>query len=178
MDFTEIIGSLEDFGVYEVLLPFILVFVLTFAVLEKVKIFGEGGRRFNAIIALVIAFFFIRNQTLVSITLKFLPKVSMFIIIVLMVLIITSFFLGKSFTSFGGGMVVFFTIIAIIVVLWLYAETAGGGTGVWEWVSDNISEDDIKLLVGLAAALGVIFYVLKGRPSDALQQPQEKKGGP
>lgn len=182
MDFQDFIANLEDLGVYEVLLPFLLAFVVIFAVLEKVQLFGADTRRFNAIIAFVIAFFFVRSESLVSIVQQFLPKVSMFIIIVLMVLLIIGFFLGKEFTGFGGGMAIFFTILALVVVLWLYAESTGAG-GSLEWIRDNITDKDIVWIIILAVAGAIILFALGGKPkSEKLRRAGEEirrgYGGP
>jgi amino acid transporter len=50
---------LENLGVVDVILPFILVFVIVFAVLQKTKILGENKegkpmKNFNSVIALVM----------------------------------------------------------------------------------------------------------------------------
>lgn len=54
------IKFLEQMGVWDVVVPFILVFTLIYAVLDRTKVFGtEGGKpkhRINAMFALVIAF--------------------------------------------------------------------------------------------------------------------------
>ena len=38
--FREIIEFMEKLGVYDIVLPFLLVFVVVFAILEKTKVFG------------------------------------------------------------------------------------------------------------------------------------------
>jgi hypothetical protein len=54
MDFWSTLIYLESFGVSDVLLPFIMIFTIIFAVLQKVKILGDK-KNVNAIIALVMA---------------------------------------------------------------------------------------------------------------------------
>ena len=46
---------LENWGLSDVMLPFLLVFVVFFAILQKVNILGEDKRKYNLIVALVIA---------------------------------------------------------------------------------------------------------------------------
>ncbi|MBT3721419.1 hypothetical protein HOG47_07255, partial [archaeon] len=53
--FQQWVMGLESLGLLDVLLPFLLIFTITFAVLQKSKILGDGGRRFNIIIAFVLA---------------------------------------------------------------------------------------------------------------------------
>jgi len=51
-EFVEIINS---WGLRDVMLPFLLVFVVFFAILAKTRIFGEDKKKYNLVIALVIA---------------------------------------------------------------------------------------------------------------------------
>ena len=63
--FRGIIGFLEQIGIYDVILPFLLVFTIIFAILEKTKVLGtetiEGKRytkkNINAMVAFVISFY-------------------------------------------------------------------------------------------------------------------------
>ena len=51
--------------VVEVLLPFLLVFTLVFAVLDRTKLLGEGKRQINAIISLAMEQTVILQDTLI-----------------------------------------------------------------------------------------------------------------
>src|SRR3989344_3262761 len=46
---------LEDLGLTDVLLPFLLIFTIVFAVLQKTEMFGKTGKNFNVMIALILA---------------------------------------------------------------------------------------------------------------------------
>ena len=54
-NFVNVFEELNNLGVMDSLLPFLLIFTIVFAVLEKTKIIGEGKKQFNVIIALVIS---------------------------------------------------------------------------------------------------------------------------
>ncbi len=54
-NFADFVRSLESWGVTDVLLPFILIFVFVFAILQKSHILGKDKKNFNMIIALVVA---------------------------------------------------------------------------------------------------------------------------
>ncbi|MDP2908831.1 MAG: hypothetical protein Q8N77_03415, partial [Nanoarchaeota archaeon] len=73
------IEFLNEFGFYDVVLPFLLVFTLVFAILEKTKIFGveekKPKKNINAMIAFVIALFFVATTELVAGTREMLPNV-------------------------------------------------------------------------------------------------------
>ena len=60
-----VLGFFRELGVYDVLLPFILVFTITFAILERTKLFGtekdsknvdHTKKNLNAMVAFVVAF--------------------------------------------------------------------------------------------------------------------------
>ena len=50
----DIFSQLEGLGVYEYLLPFLLIFSITFAILEKVKILGEDKKNINIIVSVIL----------------------------------------------------------------------------------------------------------------------------
>jgi len=55
MNFYDAIESLSESGFLDIFLPFMLIFVIVFAVLQKSKILGTGEekRKYNVILALV-----------------------------------------------------------------------------------------------------------------------------
>ena len=73
--FRGMIGFLNKLGVYDVILPFLLVFTIVFAILEKTKILGIdkidgkelGKKNINAMVAFVIAFLVIASTRLVAV---------------------------------------------------------------------------------------------------------------
>ena len=76
-ELTDFINNLENLGFYDVALPFILVFTLIFAILQKIKIFGENSKNFNAVIALAMALLVVRQVSIVEIMNQFLPQISL-----------------------------------------------------------------------------------------------------
>lgn len=102
--FSGAITLLEDLGVFEVVLPFFLVFTLVFAYLEKTKIFGtemyKSGsgetyelprKNLNAMTALTIAFLTVASSQLVTV----ISEIAANSVLVLM--------LGFSFTLVVGA---------------------------------------------------------------------------
>ena len=49
------VRALDGWGLTDVMLPFLLIFTLVFAIMQKTKILGEDKKNFNVIIALVMA---------------------------------------------------------------------------------------------------------------------------
>ncbi len=119
VDFRDILNLGEEVGAFEVLLPFLLVFTLSFGVLQKSKILGDL-KQLNLVVSFVIALLFVRNQTLVALVNRFLPNVSIFMIIILMFLLLVGIFVGKGHEGWTGnilGIAFFVAIIFIIIAL-------------------------------------------------------------
>src|SRR3989338_2779536 len=55
----EFVRLVESWGLTDVMLPFLLIFVIFFAILTKIKVFGEKSSRYNLVVALVIALVFV-----------------------------------------------------------------------------------------------------------------------
>jgi hypothetical protein len=48
--------SLEKLGLVDVLLPFVLIFAITFGIFERVKVFGEGKKNVHILISFAMSF--------------------------------------------------------------------------------------------------------------------------
>lgn len=57
--YEDVIQSLAKIGVLNVVLPFMLSFVVVFAILQKTKVLGKESFRYNAMVSLVFGFLFI-----------------------------------------------------------------------------------------------------------------------
>ena len=73
----------------ETILPFLLIFTIVFAVLQKSKIFGDGKKQIDAIVALVFGLLAIAFAQATGIIIQLIPflAVSLVIILVFMILV-------------------------------------------------------------------------------------------
>ena len=137
----------------EGVLPFLLVFVLVFAVLQKTKLLGEGKSQVDALLSLSIALILIATPTPRSYIVQLMPWLAVALVVLLI------FFLLYGFASNNAqgiiiedwvknailwGAILFVAILVMVV------------TGVWEhrqeWVIDNglLSNGLIVLAIGVA----------------------------
>lgn len=129
-NFQDFLSGLEDIGFYEVALPFLLVFTITFAILQKIKIFGTAGKNFNAVIALVMAFLVVRNEAIIEVMNTFLPQISLISIVIVVTLLLVGILLNKENAGFSGilgGIGILLTIAAIV-----FAFLSSSGALGWE----------------------------------------------
>ena len=80
--------NFQDIGVFNILLPFLLVFTIVYAILHKTKILGER-KNFHISIAFVIGMLFVLEGSLVQIMNRAIPNVGIVLVAVLMVLILS-----------------------------------------------------------------------------------------
>lgn len=120
-NFNDIISYLQQQGVYDVILPFLLIFAIVYGILEKTKIFGstkkgdkeEAKHNINTIVAFVIAALLIIQTSIVEILNSFLPRVALVIIVALIFLILV----GMSSNTSGALKGLPLGIAAILVVV-------------------------------------------------------------
>jgi len=131
--FREAFGFLAKIGVYDVILPFLLVFTIVFAILEKTKILGVEKigdqtitkKNINAIISFVLAFLVIASTQLVAVINQVMSHVVLLLILgVSFLLLVGTFFGDKEFTfeEFPGWTKALMILMFIgIIVIFLNA---------------------------------------------------------
>ena len=158
---AEVFETLESWGMLDVMLPFLLIFTVVFAVLQKANIFGQDSKRFNVIIALVLAMVFViphiigtypSGQDPVVIINNFLPDVAMVLIAIIMVLMLSGVF-GYHTSDNTSGWILF---IAFAVVIYLFGISAGW----WDKLKYfNVSSETLSIVLVLLV-FGIIIAVV------------------
>jgi len=86
------IEFMKSFGIFDVVLPFLLVFTVIFGVLEKTKIFGEENgktrKNINSMVAFSVAFFVIAATQVVNIMQAALPMIMLLLVLVIAFMIV------------------------------------------------------------------------------------------
>jgi hypothetical protein len=172
-DFRNMIYSLEQIGVLDVIMPFILIFTIIYAVLQKTKILGKDAngkpkKNFNVIISLVMALAVViphvtgRNLygiSVVDIINTALPNVALVAVIIVMILLTIGVF-GKEF-DIGEGFGGIFVILAFLVIGFIFAASAGlfryGTLPYWLYF---IYDSQFQALVVTLLVFGVIIYFI------------------
>ena len=130
--------ALDQWGLTDVMLPFLLIFVIVYAVLMKTKILGNEKKNLNVVVALVTAFItviphvtggFPANADPVLIIKGSLPSISIVLVAVVFLLILIGVF-AQDYVFLGlsmPGWIAFFSFVVIIIVF--------GGAANW-WAGD------------------------------------------
>ena len=158
--------QLQGTGLYELLLPFLLVFTIVFAILEKTKIFGttsqgESKSNINLIISLILGALIVNQFEIVERLNLFLPKISLFIVIALMFLVLVGLFGVNIEHGFSGLALGIATIVSLVVLWWALSPTIGMEFFVPYWVKDNWGS-----LLGLLILAIIIYSVTTSGKKD------------
>ena len=187
--FRGIVEFLGKIGVYDVILPFLLVFTIVFAVLEKTKILGVEKvgdqtitkKNLNSIVALIIAFFVIASTQLVSVISEVTANVVLLLILAICFLLLVGVFLGdQEFTlKEYPKWVKFFMVVMFIGVLVIflnaltYTDPDTGDTHTWLEVVLSIfqfwDEAWAGSIIFLIIIIGFLWFITKD------QAPPKKK---
>ena len=158
---------LQNWIVAKFILPFLLVFFIVFAILERTKIFGEGKKQLNALTSFVIGLIFVGAVYPKLVVGNIILFLTVAIVCVFVILLLWGFVFGNDkevkipkYLVFGLGAVV--TIAFIWAVLWATGWSSSitiffSGSGMGQTIATNIA-----FLVVIAAALALI---LKGSGS-------------
>ncbi len=150
--------------VVETILPFLLVFTIVFAILQKSEVLGKGKKQVDAIVGLVIGLLVISFGQAVGIILQmtYFLSISLVIILVFMLLIGSFTKEGKFFEEMPKGIrwiLIIASLISVIVAV-LYITDA------WEYLYSLFfkgSESTFVVnLIFLVIVVGVIAAVLYG----------------
>ena len=129
------IQALDRWGVADIMLPFLLIFVIIYAILQKTKILGDSKKNLNVIVAVVVGLLvviphatgkFPRNADPVVIINDSIPQVSIVLVAVIFLLILLGVF-GQEQVFLGlsmPGWIAFFSFIVIVIIF-------GGAAGWW-----------------------------------------------
>jgi len=161
--------SLQGSGIYEYVLPFLLIFAITFAILEKVKILGEDKKSINAVVAIIIGLIFVTQFSLVYTLNSFLPKISLFIIIAVMVLILFGILGAPVHKGLGGLGLIIGAIVSLFAIYWALSPSLGFELPYW--VKYNYD-----LIIALVVIVIIIALIVGGGSKKGDQKKIEDVG--
>ncbi|MEK6854970.1 MAG: hypothetical protein AABX73_01995 [Nanoarchaeota archaeon] len=163
----------------ETILPFLLVFTIVFAVLQKSRILGEGKKQVDAIVALVIGLLVISFSRAVGIITQLIPFLAVTLVIILVLLILVGSFskegdFEKAFPKPLRIILMVAVIIALVIAVLLI-------TGAWDFIYNLffVSGSDfsgILLNVGfiIIIAIAIAAVIWGGRNSKSPSSSSNK----
>jgi len=174
--FREIIDFFASIGVFDVVLPFLLVFTIVFALMERTKVFGtekiEGKeytkKNLNSAAAFVIAFLVVASSELVEVITEVSSKfVVLLLLIVLFMLLVGSFFKEEAHGVFleKGGWRTAFMLIVFVVLVFIFLDALDLLNDVSDFFKGTNQGEIVGSVVLLIVIVGFIYFITQGRES-------------
>jgi len=174
----------QDFGLFDIVLPFLLIFTLVFAILEKTKILGtEPGsdnaprKNLNAMVGFSVALIVVASNKIVSALNEALPNVILLLVVFICFLLLVGTFFktsekGLDFSDLKGwkGVIFGVTVVSLILIFFSAIKTDSGESWlewVWNYVLENWGGTVFASIILFVVIIGAIAYVVSG----------SKKGG-
>ncbi|MAH01747.1 hypothetical protein CMO87_00745 [Candidatus Woesearchaeota archaeon] len=178
--FRGIIDFFNNIGVFDVVLPFLLVFTVVFALLERTKVFGiekiEGKeytkKNLNSAAAFVIAFLVIASSELVEIITKVSSQFVVLLFgIVLFLLLVGSFYKEEPHGVFlEGGWKTTFMFIVFVVLVFIFLDALNLLGNISDFFKGTSRGEFVGSILLVALIVFFIVYVTKENQSDQLEK--------
>jgi hypothetical protein len=170
MVFEGLINIFMQWDIIEFLVPFILVFTIVFAVLQKTKILGDGRKNYNVILALVMGLAVVvphftgmyTSFDPVYVINSSLPQVSILLVAIIMVLLIIGVFGNE--LSFAGTSIAGWVVIAAILFVTLIFGSSVGWFYLPSWLAFLSINPELQALVVMILIFAVIIWFITKEP--------------
>ncbi|MBI2176367.1 hypothetical protein HYU40_03395 [Candidatus Woesearchaeota archaeon] len=174
--FRETFGFLDKIGVFDVVLPFLLIFTIVFAILEKTKVFGTetlDGKTYtkknlNALASFAIAFFAVASGRVVqAITQISANAVVLLFAAVFFLMLVGSFHQQadeKGFYLQGIWKTLFILVMFVgLFGIFLNAVQLSDGRTWLQWIFDWLSQFStnvsVATIVLIAVVVGAMYFI-------------------
>jgi hypothetical protein len=165
MDIRSILYQWQAEGIFDFVLPFLLIFAFTFGILEKTKILGDKNKGINVIIAVAVGFLILQTEVVPQFFRELFPQLGVALAIIFSLLILIYLFLDSDQskrTGWDAGLAAVGAVIGFIIVMRAIGNTAFGSGFSFSW------DQWIGYIVGAVLLVGVIIAVAnsgdKSRP--------------
>lgn len=165
--FQNALYYLEQWSLIDVILPFILIFTIIFATLQKAKLFGTDSKKYNLIVSLAIALLVViphvtgrypPGADVVEIMNSAIPSVSIIAVAIIMFLVLIGIFGAEA--TWGGWMSGLILIFSLIAVVWIFGKSAGW----WGYMPFFLADPDIQALIVIILVFGIIVWFVTAEP--------------
>lgn len=174
-NFRNMIEFLDRIGIYDVILPFLLVFTAIFAILEKTKVLGYeevDGKKYtrknqNSMIAFVIAFLVVASSELVRTINEALANVVLLVLLsICFMMLVGSLNTGdKEFQLEGKWkttfMIIFFVGVVGIFLHAIHYKDQPFLEYAWDYITDNWDTNWFGSLILMSIIVGFMFFITK-----------------
>ncbi len=164
--FRDIIVFFDKIGVYDVVLPFLLVFTIVFAILEKTKVLGTDKvgdmivtkKNLNSMIAFVIGFLVVASTKLVETINKAMADMVLVLLLIFsFLLLIGTFYSEKEEVILEGKWRIGFMIAVLIGIILIWLNAIGWLSEWWDYL---VLHWDSTAVLSIILIVIIIVYMV------------------
>lgn len=186
--FTTGIQFLDRLGVYEILLPFLLIFTLVYAILEKTKVFGieiigdveYPKKNLNSMFAFVTSFFVVASSRLVATINEAIANMVILLLLGICFLLLAGVFhTGKKEYELSGPYRNIFMLIMFvgILVIFLHALKTKNGTPwlyfAWGFLINNFEAPAFGALILTVMLVFLMMWITRSPKSEESEKEEK-----
>ena len=167
--FRGVIDFLGDLGVYDIILPFLLVFTIVFAILEKTKVLGMEKvgdktitkKNLNSMVAFVVAFLVIASTQLVAVINEVMANVVLLLILAVCFMLLVGVFFGdKEFTlEKQSAWAKFFMVFMFIGIVAIFLNALGWLQAVLT-LFENFDQEWAVTIIFMGIIMAFLWYIV------------------
>ncbi|MEK6967153.1 MAG: hypothetical protein AABX51_00825 [Nanoarchaeota archaeon] len=161
--FTDLFLQLQNLGILDSLIPFILIFTIVFASLDKAQILGVGKRNMNAIVALCIGLLVViphiigaypPNKDPITIMNTAIPNLAVVAIAIVMALVLAGVF---GFQFIGGQMTGAVLIFSVAIVVFYFGQAMNW----WNILIPALPPETKAMIIALLIFGLIIWFITR-----------------
>ncbi len=157
----------------EGVLPFILVFSLVFAVLQKSEILGRAKHQLDALVAFSVALLTIAFANAVGVIVQLVPVLAVGLVVILVFMILWGSVAGEHKGLTNSGVRWTFGILVLLVVAGAVLHFTGAADSIVDYfdTSDGSLWTNIFFIIIVIAAIFVVMKFSGNAPSSGSSKP-------
>jgi len=163
IDIAMLLQTWETWGVFDFVLPFLLIFAVVFGILTSTEILGKN-KGVHVIIALVVGVLALRLPYVSVFFSEIFPRLGVGLAVLVTILILTGLFIQKD------DRWIIYIFLAIGTIIWIFAIVgAFESSGLWgAWNRYGVGGDDLfSLIIGAVLLIGVIVAVVMAKTPES-----------
>ncbi len=189
---TSALGESLEFltrvGIFDTVLPFLLVFTMVFAFLEKTKIYGvdkyrgDDGKLYdlprknlNSMTAFVIAFFVIGSTQLVALISEVTANIVLLVILVFSFILVVGAFQKETKEGFflKGTWKTVFEVIAFLGIAVIFLNALGWLDAIFDFVGSIWTSQAAASLIMVLVLVGFMWFIVRDQKPGAKEEKKE-----
>lgn len=171
-----VIEFFDKIGIYDVVLPFLLVFTIVFAILEKTKVLGMeqvGDKKvtrknLNSMAAFVMSFLVVASSQLVEIITQVSSQMVVLLMMSVLFLVLVGSFYKEGEVSLEGGWQKLFMVIMFIGIVLIFLQAIKTEDGdswleyAFDYMAGNWSSTGVASILLILFVAAIMYWMTKG----------------